>query len=45
MRKQESIQANGLEGPFAEIFFDIHLTPLVEGVDNQVNEARRRAAA
>ncbi|MBB1490945.1 MULTISPECIES: catechol 1,2-dioxygenase [unclassified Paracoccus (in: a-proteobacteria)] len=41
----ESIQANGLEGPFAEIVFDIHLTPLVEGVDNQVNEARRRAVA
>lgn len=41
----ESIRANGLEGPFAEIAFDIHLTALVDGVDNQINELRRRAAA
>ncbi|MFT4247365.1 MAG: catechol 1,2-dioxygenase [Pseudomonas sp.] len=39
------IEANGLDGPFAEIVFDFHLTGLVEGVDNQVNELRRRAAA
>lgn len=42
---EESIHANGLNGPFAEIEFDIHLTPLVDGVDNEVNEQRRRAAA
>lgn len=42
---EASIQANGMEGPFAEIEFDIHLTPLVDGVDNQVNEHRVRAAA
>lgn len=41
----ESIHANGLNGPFAEIEFDIYLTPLVAGVDNQVNEQRKRAAA
>ena len=40
-----SIQANAVEGPFAEIVFDFHLTGLVAGVDNQVNEQRRRAAA
>ncbi|MNL49691.1 Catechol 1,2-dioxygenase [compost metagenome] len=40
-----SIAANGLEGPFAEIVFDIHLTALVDGVDNQINEQRKRAAA
>ena len=42
---EDSIRANGLTGPFAEISFDIHLTALVDGVDNQVNEQRRRAAA
>ena len=42
---EDSIRANGLTGPFAEIVFDIHLTALVDGVDNQVNEQRRRAAA
>lgn len=41
----ESIQANKLNGPFAEIVFDVHLTPLVDGVDNQINEQRKRAAA
>lgn len=41
----ESINANGLNGPFAEIEFDIYLTALVDGVDNQVNEQRKRAAA
>ena len=39
-----SIQANNLNGPFAEIVFDVHLTSLVDGVDNQVNEQRKRAA-
>ncbi|MOA70681.1 Catechol 1,2-dioxygenase [compost metagenome] len=42
---EASIKANGLSGPFAEIEFDIHLTSLVNGVDNQINEQRRRAAA
>ena len=42
---EESIHANGLNGPFAEIEFDIYLTQLVDGVDNQVNEQRKRAAA
>ncbi|MDO5647511.1 catechol 1,2-dioxygenase [Paracoccus sp. (in: a-proteobacteria)] len=41
----ESIHANNLNGPFAEIEFDIYLTALVDGVDNQINEQRRRAAA
>ncbi|KQZ46683.1 catechol 1,2-dioxygenase [Rhizobium sp. Root149] len=41
----DSIQANNLNGPFAEIVFDVHLTPLVNGVDNQVNLQRKRAAA
>ncbi|MDZ5452131.1 catechol 1,2-dioxygenase [Labrys sp. ZIDIC5] len=40
-----SIAANGLEGAFAEIVFDIHLTALVDGVDNQINDQRKRAAA
>lgn len=35
--------AQGLQGPFAEIRFDFHLTRLVDGEDNQVNEQRRRA--
>lgn len=42
---EASIHANGLNGPFAEIVFDIHLTALVNGVDNQINEQRQRAAA
>lgn len=42
---EASIHANGLNGPFAEIVFDIHLTALVDGVDNQINEQRQRAAA
>lgn len=41
----ESIRANNLNGPFAEITFDMYLTALVDGVDNQINEQRRRAAA
>ncbi|WP_296074481.1 catechol 1,2-dioxygenase [uncultured Agrobacterium sp.] len=40
-----SIKANGLSGPFAEIVFDIKLTALVNGIDNQVNALRKRAAA
>ena len=42
---EESIHANNLNGPFAEISFDMYLTALVDGVDNQINEQRRRAAA
>lgn len=42
---EASIKANNLNGPFAEIVFDIKLTALIEGVDNQVNELRKRAAA
>ncbi|SOC82925.1 catechol 1,2-dioxygenase [Ensifer adhaerens] len=42
---EASMKANNLKGPFAEIVFDIHLTPLVNGVDNQINEQRKRAAA
>ncbi|WP_435170928.1 catechol 1,2-dioxygenase [Falsirhodobacter sp. 1013] len=41
----ESIRANDLDGPFAEIAFDIRLTALVNGIDNQANELRKRAAA
>ncbi|MCD2172123.1 catechol 1,2-dioxygenase [Rhizobium sp. C4] len=42
---EASIHANNLNGPFAEIVFDIRLTALIDGVDNQVNELRKRAAA
>jgi len=42
---EASIKANNLPGPFAEIKFDIRLTSLVNGVDNQVNEQRKRVAA
>lgn len=42
---EASIKANGLDGPFAEIEFDVHLTALVNGVDNQINEQRNRTAA
>jgi catechol 1,2-dioxygenase len=42
---EASIRANNLNGPFAEIVFDIRLTALVDGIDNQVNELRKRAAA
>lgn len=41
---ENSIQANGLTGPFAEIEFDFHLTALVAGEDNQVVERVRAAA-
>ncbi|SEM61010.1 catechol 1,2-dioxygenase [Pseudoxanthomonas sp. GM95] len=39
-----AIQAAGLDGPFAEITFDFHLTPLVAGQDNQLVERLRVAA-
>ena len=39
-----SIQANGLEGPFAEIVFDMKLSALVNGVDNQIVDRPRLAA-
>ncbi|MBW9333897.1 MULTISPECIES: catechol 1,2-dioxygenase [Herbaspirillum] len=39
-----SIKAEGLEGPFAEIVFDISLTALVNGADNQVVDRPRLAA-
>lgn len=42
-KDEESMKANNLDVPFAEIVFDVHLTPLVDGVDNQINEQRRRA--
>ena len=41
---EASIQANGLKGPFAEIVFDIRLSALVQGVDNQVVDRPRLAA-
>jgi len=40
----ESIAAWKMSGPFAEIVFDIHLSPLVDGVDNQIVERPRVAA-
>ena len=40
----ESIQRNGLSGPFAEITFDMTLSALVNGVDNQIVERARLAA-
>lgn len=39
-----SIQAHGLTGPFAEIVFDIRLSALVQGVDNQIVDRPRLAA-
>ena len=39
-----SIQAHGLNGPFAEIVFDIRLSALVQGVDNQIVDRPRLAA-
>lgn len=42
---EASIHANNLNGPFAEIEFDIRLTALLDGVDNQINEQRKRASA
>lgn len=42
---EASIQANGLTGPFAEIEFDIKLSALIEGQDNQVVERSRLVGA
>jgi catechol 1,2-dioxygenase len=42
---EASMKAHGLDHPFAEIVFDIRLTALIDGVDNQVNDQRPRAAA
>ena len=39
-----SIQAEGLSAPFAEIVFDIQLSALVNGVDNQMVDRPRLAA-
>ncbi|RZA30378.1 MAG: catechol 1,2-dioxygenase [Proteobacteria bacterium] len=41
---EKRIQAEGLTGPFAEIVFDLKLTSLVDGVDNQIVERPRLAA-
>jgi protocatechuate 3,4-dioxygenase beta subunit len=38
-----SLQAQGLSAPFAEIVFDIRLSALVQGVDNQIVERPRLA--
>lgn len=39
-----SIKAHGLAGPFAEIVFDIKLTALINGTDNQIVDRPRLAA-
>jgi catechol 1,2-dioxygenase len=39
-----SIKAEGLEGPFAEIVFDMKLSTLVQGADNQIVDRPRLAA-
>ncbi|WP_027476626.1 catechol 1,2-dioxygenase [Curvibacter gracilis] len=39
-----SLQAHGLNAPFAEIVFDIRLSALVQGVDNQIVDRPRLAA-
>ena len=39
-----SIQDNGLTGPFAEIVFDITLSKLMNGIDNQIVDRPRLAA-
>ncbi len=44
-KDEESIKAEGLDGPFAEIVFDVHLTALVDGEDNQVVERERKVGA
>ncbi len=41
---EASIRAQGLNGPFAEIHFDITLSTLVDGVDNQLVHRPRLAA-
>lgn len=40
-----SIKANGLTGPFAEIEFDLKLSALVDGEDNQIVERARLVGA
>jgi catechol 1,2-dioxygenase len=40
----DSISTWGLKGPFAEIVFDIHLSDLVNGVDNQIVDRPRASA-
>ena len=42
---EAGIKEHGMDGPFGEIRFDINLTALVDGTDNQINERRVRAAA
>lgn len=37
-------QANGVEGPFAEMVFDLKLSRLVDGVDNQLVDRPRLQA-
>ncbi|WP_024889973.1 catechol 1,2-dioxygenase [Luteimonas huabeiensis] len=41
---EAGMRAYGLDGPFAEIAFDFWLSPLVDGVDNQVVERVRACA-
>jgi catechol 1,2-dioxygenase len=41
---EASIKEHGLNGPFAEITFDITLSALVNGVDNQLVDRPRLAA-
>lgn len=41
---EASIKAHGLSGPFCEIKFDMTLSPLVNGSDNQIVERPRLAA-
>ncbi|MGY1519439.1 catechol 1,2-dioxygenase [Luteimonas sp. A482] len=41
----DAIREAGMDGPFAEIAFDFTVTALVDGVDNQINQLRVRAAA
>lgn len=42
---EASIKANGLTGPFAEIEFDLALSAMVDGVDNQVVDRPRLVGA
>ena len=42
---EASIKANGLNGPFAEIEFDLVLSELIDGEDNQVVERARLVGA
>lgn len=42
---EASIKANGLNGPFAEIVFDIQLTALIDGEDNQIVNRPRLTVA